>query len=75
MPSKYEVGARVWWQNGPEQLSGVVREIYGYTVTKQVHEGTITQHGSEGDPVLLIDRGGGEQELKLQSEVGPQEWT
>jgi DUF2945 family protein len=62
-------GTTVAWTWGEHRAEGKVVELHHETVSRTLGGSEITRHGSDDDPVLVIQQEDGAVVLKLRSEV------
>ncbi len=69
MMSKVKKGDHVKWNWGTGEGKGTVDKVEKQTVTKRAQGKSITRHGKEDNPALVIKQSSGKTVLKLNSEI------
>ena len=62
-------GDSVAWRWGSGLAEGTVKSVHRETVTIESKGKTITRHGSDDNPAVIIEHKSGNDVLKLTSEV------
>ena len=57
------------WKWGNGTATGVVKELRGESVTREIKGAEVTRNGSEDDPACVIEQEDGDTVLKLRSEL------
>lgn len=67
--AKYKEGTNVKWNWGDGTASGKVKSIFEKRTTRRIDGTEVTREGSKDNPAYYIERGEGNNVLKLESEI------
>ena len=69
MSNSYRKDQYVEWEWGKGTGTGQITERFERKVTRTLKDSEVTRNGSENDPAYLIKQEGGDEVLKLGSEL------
>lgn len=67
--SDLKEGDKVTWKWGEGEAGGTVKSIFPEKTVRTIDGNEVTRNGTQDDPALYIENDGGNNVLKLASEV------